>query len=83
MLRHLSAKLLPRLAASVHLNALLEDLACKALATLVRHVTLVRTLDEGAKMQVGVARRGEREGGREGESQTHTVAERQRQRQRE
>ncbi len=38
--------------ASAHLNILLESLASKTLAALVRHVTLLRTLDETAKMQV-------------------------------
>jgi len=48
----LTLKLLPRLAASLHLNTMLEVLAVKALGMLVRHVTLLRTLDETAKMQV-------------------------------
>lgn len=53
VLTQLTSKLLPRLVASAHLNMMLEALAAKALNMLVRHVTLLRTLDETAKMQVG------------------------------
>ena len=52
VLVQLSGKLLPRLHASTHLSEILDTLATQALGLFVRHVTLLRTLDEPAKMQV-------------------------------